>query len=137
MAHERYDCGPGCPVAATIDLIGGKWKGSILWLLLEGPTRFNVLRRLLGDPAARSLSDQLQELEGSGLVARAVEDGRPPAVTYALTQRGERLRPVLEAMADFGVMRLVEEGRAMPDDRGTRARALRAEAVLEVGGDAG
>ncbi len=125
MTHERYDCGPGCPVAATLDLIGGKWKGSILYLLAEAPARFNVLRRLMGDPPARSLSDQLKELEAARLVRRRVEDASPPAVIYALTARGESLRPVLAALADWGVARLVEEGRALPDDRAVRERVRR------------
>ncbi|MEO1276596.1 MAG: helix-turn-helix domain-containing protein [Pseudomonadota bacterium] len=122
MSHARYDCGPGCPVEAALEMIGGKWKGSILWLLAEAPARFNVLRRLLGDPPARSLSDQLQALEEDGLILRTVGSGRPPAVTYALSAKGERLRPLLDALADLGVAHLMERGVALPDDRATRAR---------------
>lgn len=124
MRHDRYDCGPHCPVAACLDVIGGRWKGSILWLLGQGPARFNVLRRLLGDPPARSLADQLQVLEADGLVLRHVDEAaRPPAVTYALTATGERLRPILDAMADWGLRRLVETGAVLPDDRDVRTRA--------------
>ncbi|MEM9782655.1 MAG: helix-turn-helix domain-containing protein, partial [Pseudomonadota bacterium] len=120
--HRRYDCGPHCPVAATMDRLSGKWAGSILFLLAEAPARFNVLRRLLGDLPARSLTDQLLALEERGLVSRSVGAGRPPAVTYALTEEGARLLPVLEAMADYGVGWLVRSGIDMPDDRSTRTR---------------
>lgn len=120
MAHSRYDCGPGCPVAASLDVIGGKWKGSILYLLLEGPTRFNVLQRLIGNIAERTLSLTLKDLQRDGLVARRVIDQAPPAVEYSLTQAGESLRPVLLALRDWGVARIVESGNALPDDREIR-----------------
>ncbi|MEO1329025.1 MAG: helix-turn-helix domain-containing protein [Pseudomonadota bacterium] len=123
MAHSRYDCGPGCPVAATLDLIGGKWKGSILYLLLDGPLRFNVLRRLMGDVAERTLSLALKDLQASGLIARRVIDQAPPAVEYRLTEAGETLRPAIIALRDWGLRRLVDQGAAIPDDRELRRLA--------------
>lgn len=126
MPHASYDCGPHCPVAATLDVIGGKWKPSILFLLMEGPTRFNVLQRLLGEVAQRTLSIALRDLEADGLVDRRVIDGAPPGVEYALTPLGEGLRPAILALRDWGVARLMRDGAALPSDRETRriARAL-------------
>ncbi|MEM6678042.1 MAG: helix-turn-helix domain-containing protein [Pseudomonadota bacterium] len=121
--HERYDCGPGCPVAACLDVIGGKWRGSVLFLLLDGPVRFNPLRRLLGEPPARVLSDQLKALEAAGLVDRRVVVGTPPEVHYGLTPKGKALETALRALADWGLTRMMEEGAALPNDRATRQRA--------------
>ena len=102
MAHDRYDCSPGCPVEATLELIGGKWKGVALYHLLDGPVRFNELRRRLSAVTQRMLIRQLRELEGDGLVARTVHGEVPPRVDYRLTAQGESLRPIILAMKDWG-----------------------------------
>ncbi|MEM6547413.1 MAG: helix-turn-helix domain-containing protein [Pseudomonadota bacterium] len=120
-------------MAACLDLVGGKWRGSILFLLLQGATRFNAMRRLLGDPPARSLSDQLKALESHGLITRNVGSGNPPEVSYDLTARGETLRPVLTALADWGLGRMLEEGAALPHDRLTRQRAAELAGPREPG----
>ncbi len=128
MAHARYDCGPGCPVAASLDVIGGKWKGSILYLLLDGPVRFNALQRLLGEVATRTLSLALRDLERDGLVTRRVIDGAPPGVEYALSEVGETLAPALLALRDWGVRRLVAISADLPQDREIRRLARAVEA---------
>ncbi|WP_088310349.1 winged helix-turn-helix transcriptional regulator [Novosphingobium sp. B 225] len=91
-----------CPMEATLDLIGGKWKGVILFRLLEGTKRFGELRRLLCKITQRSLTQQLRELEADGLVARRVYAEVPPRVEYSLTPRGVTLAPVLQALMQWG-----------------------------------
>lgn len=100
--HDRYDCSPGCPVEATLEMIGGKWKGVALYHLLDGPVRFNELRRRLSDVTQRMLIRQLRELEQDGLVKRTVYAEVPPRVDYRLTASGESLKPIVLAMKAWG-----------------------------------
>ncbi|WP_369058912.1 helix-turn-helix domain-containing protein [Caulobacter sp. 73W] len=91
-----------CGVEATLDLIGGKWKGVILYHLLGGRMRFNVLSRRLGAITQRMLTKQLRELEGAGLIIRTVYAEVPPRVEYSLSARGESLKPVILALKAWG-----------------------------------
>jgi DNA-binding HxlR family transcriptional regulator len=102
MAHKTCDCSPGCPVEATLEKIGGKWKGVVLYHLLEGVHRFSELRRKLPNITQRMLTKQLRELEGSGLVLRTIYAEVPPRVEYSLTDLGETLRPVVVALKAWG-----------------------------------
>lgn len=103
LKDRRYDCAHGCPVEAALDLIGGRWKSVIVLKLLDGPVRFNALGRMLPNITQRMLTRQLRELEEAGLVRRTVHPVVPPHVEYALTQKGETLRPVIAALYAWGV----------------------------------
>ncbi|AKQ64573.1 Transcriptional regulator, HxlR family [Myxococcus hansupus] len=100
--HKTYDCSAGCPVEATLDLIGGKWKGLILYHLLDGTLRFGALRKCIPGVTARMLTQQLRELEASGLVHRKVYAEVPPRVDYSLTALGESLREVVLSLKAWG-----------------------------------
>lgn len=100
--HQRFDCSPGCPVEATLNLIGGKWKGVILWHLLQGTLRFNEIRRKLPDVTQRMLTNQLREMESDGFIIRKVYAEVPPKVEYSLSAHGRSLEPVLRALKDWG-----------------------------------
>ena len=100
--HSRLDCSPGCAVEATLGLIDGKWKGVVLFHLLDGTLRFNEIRRKLPSVTQRMLTNQLRELEADGLVARNVFAEVPPRVEYSLTERGRSLRPVVMALKEWG-----------------------------------
>ena len=103
IPHESFTCAAGCTVEATLTLIGGKWKGVILYrLLTENVLRFNELRRLLPNITQRMLTNQLRELEGDGLIARKVYPEVPPKVEYRLTAYGQTLKPVIQALKKWG-----------------------------------
>lgn len=92
----------GCPVGITLDVIGGKWKGIILYHLLAGTKRYNELRRLQPMITQRMLTLQLRELEQDGIVHREVYKQIPPRVDYSLTAFGKTLEPIIVAMKDWG-----------------------------------
>lgn len=96
-----------CPVAATLQLIGGKYKALLLWHLSGKVLRFNELRRLVPEATPKMLTQQLRELEADGLIGRKVYAVVPPRVDYYLTERGESLFPILQAMYAWG-SRLME-----------------------------
>ncbi|MCJ2123818.1 winged helix-turn-helix transcriptional regulator [Methylobacterium sp. J-077] len=102
IRHSRLDCGPGCPVEGTLQLIDGKWKGVILFHLLSGPMRFGELRRVLQTCTQRMLTNQLRDLEADGLVDRKIYPQMPPKVEYSLTSRGRTLEPVIMVLKTWG-----------------------------------
>jgi DNA-binding HxlR family transcriptional regulator len=102
-----------CPVEATLDVIGGKWKALILFWLRDRVCRFGELRRKIPDISERMLTQQLRELEAHGIVNRKVYPVVPPKVEYALTAYGRTLRPITDLMCSWGkkhLRRLEKEG---------------------------
>lgn len=99
-----------CPVAATLHLIGGKYKALLLWHLSGRVLRFNELRRLVPEATAKMLTQQLRELEQDGLLIRKVYAVVPPKVEYSLTEKGNSLFPILQAMYNWGSTQLQEQG---------------------------
>jgi DNA-binding HxlR family transcriptional regulator len=92
----------GCPVQATINVISGKWKVQILWLLSFGPMRYAELHKALGKITEKVLTDQLRQLEADRIVSRDVKPSVPPAVTYSLSAEGEKLVPMMSSLCDWG-----------------------------------
>lgn len=90
-----------CPVEATLELIGGKYKALILWHLAEGRLRFSELRKVIS-ATPKMLTQQLRELESQNLIHREVFPVIPPKVEYSLTETGRSLLPILVAMRDWG-----------------------------------
>ena len=91
-----------CPVEATLELIGGKYKALILWHLAENKLRFNELRKAITSATPKMLTQQLRELESQHLIHREVFPVIPPKVEYSLTETGRSLMPILVAMRDWG-----------------------------------
>ena len=100
---ETYDCSEGCPVEAALEQIAGKWKGLIVYHLMDGTLRFNELSRRVGGVTQRSLTKQLRELEADGIVAREVYAVVPPRVEYSLTPKGQGLRDAIAALRAWGM----------------------------------
>ena len=93
---------PDCPIETTLTLISNRWKVLILWDLLGGVKRFGELKKLLGGVSQKVLTTNLRQMEEAGLLTRTVYAEVPPRVEYALTETGRSLRPVLEAMLEWG-----------------------------------
>ena len=92
----------GCPVEVTVEVIGGKWKCTILWWLRRGAKRFGELIQLIPRISRKVLTQQLRELERDGLIQRRAYSERPPRVEYFLTRLGEALEPITDLMCDWG-----------------------------------
>lgn len=89
-----------CPISMAMDLIGGKWKGIILYYLKDGSKRFSDLSKDMPNITEMTLSLQLKKMESDGLIQREVEGTKPPLkVTYSLTEFGTSLQPVLDAIS--------------------------------------
>ena len=99
---ERYDCSEGCPVEAALEQISGKWKGLIIYHLMDETLRFSQLSRQVGSVTQRSLTKQLRELESDKIVRRKVYPVVPPRVEYSLTEKGKSLRDVICGLGDWG-----------------------------------
>jgi DNA-binding HxlR family transcriptional regulator len=107
-----------CPVKATVDVIGGKWKPLILFFLKQGPMRFNELRRQIPGATQKMLTQQLRELEKDEIVHRRVFAQVPPKVEYSLTKYGDTLRPILTLMCSWGLKhQALRDGRKLDKPR--------------------
>ena len=91
-----------CPVSATLELIGGKYKALILWHLSQNKLRFSELKNRVLGATPKMLTQQLRELEMHDLIHREVFAVIPPKVEYSLTETGRSLLPILVAMRDWG-----------------------------------
>jgi DNA-binding HxlR family transcriptional regulator len=95
MVHEDSSCKP---YQEAIELIGKRWTGVIIMVLLDGPRRFNEIAERLGGASDRMLSERLKELEVTGILERCVYPETPVRIEYRLTEKGKTLAPVLEAI---------------------------------------
>lgn len=93
---------PACPVATTVQMIGSKWKLLIMRNLLQRPWRFNKLKKDLEGISQKVLTDSLRSMEADGIITRTVYPEVPPRVEYALSDLGESMRPIMDAMEIWG-----------------------------------
>ena len=93
---------PACPVATTVQIIGSKWKLLIMRNLLQRPWRFNELKKDLEGISQKVLTDSLRSMEADGIITRTVYPEVPPRVEYALSELGESMRPIMDAMEIWG-----------------------------------
>lgn len=92
-----------CPVTATMQVIGGKWKLLILHLINNDINRFGKMSMMLKDISKQMLTTQLRELENDGIIERKIYPEIPPRVEYFLTEKGRDLLPVVEQLRDWGL----------------------------------
>lgn len=93
---------PDCPVEMTLKLIGDRWKVLIIRDLLTGTKRFGELKKSVGDISQKVLTSNLRTMESNGLLTRKVYPEVPPKVEYTLTETGYSLKPILDAMKEWG-----------------------------------
>ncbi len=103
MNDRKPDCSFGCPVEAALAVIGGKWKGIILYHLNNETLRFNELKRLIPGITQRMLTKQLRELEADQIIHRKIFPEIPPKVEYSLTSFGLTLTPILKSLQEWGI----------------------------------
>ena len=93
---------PECPVATTVQLIGSKWKLLIIRNLRMRPWRFNELKKDLDGISQKVLTDSLRSMEADGLITRTLYPEVPPRFEYALSELGQSMSPILDAMQQWG-----------------------------------
>ncbi|NBC67065.1 MAG: transcriptional regulator [Bacteroidetes bacterium] len=98
---SKYRKASECPITKSVQIIGGKWKPIILWVLRDGPLRYSEINKEIEGVSEKVLSQQLTQLEEAEVISRQVEYVKPPKVTYKLSELGESFVPVLETMADW------------------------------------
>jgi DNA-binding HxlR family transcriptional regulator len=86
----------------AVELVGKRWSGAILLVLLDGPLHFSGIKQLVPELSDRLLSERLKELEAEGIVERRVLDGSPVRVEYELTAKGHALEPAIRALKQWG-----------------------------------
>ncbi|KST66458.1 winged helix-turn-helix transcriptional regulator [Mastigocoleus testarum] len=106
VASKEY----GCPLQLALDTISGKWKGIIIWFLLENEAlRFGEIKRKVNENSVKSISEKmliqsLKELEQAEIISREVYNVVPPKVEYSLTERGKKLKNVIAELEKFGAL---------------------------------
>ena len=109
MSRVRMSDIENCPVTATMDVIGGKWKILILWLVSNDINRFGKMSMVLKDISKQMLTTQLRELEADGIIERKIYPEIPPRVEYFLSEKGRSLLPILDLMKDWGNEHLLKQ----------------------------
>ena len=120
MRQRTYCCG----LDAALDVMGGKWKGLILWALQSEARRFGELRRVVQGISEKMLIQHLKEMEADGIVTRRDFREVPPRVEYALTPFGESLFVALTPLCEWGTLHMQRIEACREEDDGTRPEAL-------------
>jgi DNA-binding HxlR family transcriptional regulator len=105
--RKKYQEATQCPITATIDVIGGKWKPIIIYVLMDGRLRFGEIHKNIPGVALKVLSRQLKELEFDGIITRKVYPEVPPRVEYSLSPKGESLREIMHLLSDWSTAHLL------------------------------
>jgi DNA-binding HxlR family transcriptional regulator len=108
MGVSKKEISP-CPIDVTLSVIDGRWKGTILWRLLDGPMRTNELRKSIPQITERMLLRHLRDMTDCGIIDRHQEPGLPLRVRYTLTPYGMTLVPVLDVLCTWGREHLKRE----------------------------
>jgi DNA-binding HxlR family transcriptional regulator len=116
MPVSKKEASP-CPIDAMLSVVAGRWKGTILWRLSEGPMRTSELRRSIPEMTERMLIRHLQELTRDGILVRHEERRVPPCVRYSISKYGWTLVPVLETICAWGRFHLARRSHAVNKDR--------------------
>lgn len=99
-----------CPINYTMNKIGGKWKPIILHRVSVGVNRFGILQRAIPGISKQMLTAQLRELEEDGFIERIIYPEIPPRVEYFITEKGQTIFPLIEAMKEWGIRQMTESG---------------------------
>lgn len=104
-------CNSPCAIERGMRIVGGKWTGSILWHLKDGPVRFNDLSRMIGGASKKMITERVRQLEAQGLVRREVAETKPLSVTYEVTEFGRTALGFLDELRKWSEGLPLEDGR--------------------------
>ncbi len=109
MEKESFIIHPECPVRYCMNIIGGKWKTTIIYLISLGINRFGKIQRHCEGISKQMLTKQLRELEKDGIINRRIYAEMPPHVEYSITPKGETLFPIIESMQNWGLKNISDQ----------------------------
>ncbi|SHM03600.1 winged helix-turn-helix transcriptional regulator [Mucilaginibacter sp. OK098] len=98
---KKYEQACDCPITAAVNVIGGKWKPIIIWILMTGSRRFGELHKSIPGIALKVLSRHLKELEADGVITRKAYPEVPPRVEYTLTEKGRALNGIMDLLVGW------------------------------------
>lgn len=110
--QKEYDNAGECPITAVVDVIGGKWKPIIIWVLMTETRRFGELHKIISGISIKVLSRQLKELEQDGIVEKEIFPVVPPRVEYSLTEKGSSLTAIMRDLAAWSNMHIQIAGKS-------------------------
>jgi len=129
MPVSKKEVSP-CPIDAMLSVIDGRWKGTILWRLADGPLRTSELRRSIPEITERMLIRHLHELVEDGIIIRVQKEDTPQQVRYSISKYGRTLIPVLETICSWGRCHLQHKRQSAAQPKrplatGSNAQSLR------------
>jgi len=107
--EKRYNRACDCPITSAIDVIGGKWKPVIIWILMQESKRFGELHKSIPGIALKVLSRHLKELEMDGIITRKAYPEVPPRVEYSLSEKGKSLEEIMQLMAAWSKVNITAD----------------------------
>lgn len=116
--RKTKDFAPGnCPVVYCMNIIGGKWKPSIIHMIRTDRNRYSILLKNITEISKQTLTNQLRELETDGIIERIIYAEIPPRVEYKITEYGKTLLPIIDSMYQWGRLHMEKEKKGYCDEK--------------------
>lgn len=117
LVRKNKEFAPGnCPVVFCMNVIGGKWKPSVIHMIRTDRNRHSILLKNISEISKQTLTNQLRELEADGIIERTIYPEIPPRVEYSITEFGKTLLPIIDSMYQWGIQNMKTENNGYCDE---------------------
>jgi DNA-binding HxlR family transcriptional regulator len=118
VVRKKKEFTPGnCPVVYCMNIIGGKWKPSVIHMIRTDRNRYSILLKNITEISKQTLTNQLRELETDGIIERIIYPEIPPRVEYTITEYGKTLLPIIDSMYKWGIKNMKTENKGYCDEK--------------------